>query len=211
VSTGDKERSDDAPDAPDATDAPRRHRPRGGTPIALGAGLGIDDFDAVATLGGVCDRLGIDVISAGNTVAWAVRASDAGLIDPADHGVDRGLSFGDEAAARALIEEIAARSTPLGDALADGVAAAAERFGGTDLVPTVKGMELASYDPRRRRRWRWRSRRATAAAATGAPGRSRPKRWSIRDGRLMSGPPSSRTSRIGGGPRCGVSSATTPR
>ena len=144
VPTG-EERSDDAPDAPDTPD---QTVPRGGTPIALGAGLGIDDFDAVATLGGVCDRLGIDVISAGNAVAWAVRASDAGLIDPADHGVDRGLSFGDEAAAKALIEEIAARSTPLGDALADGVAAAAERFGGVDLVPTVKGMELASYDPR---------------------------------------------------------------
>ncbi|WP_435098092.1 aldehyde ferredoxin oxidoreductase family protein [Halorubrum sp. N11] len=122
--------------------------PRGGTPIALGAGLGIDDFDAVAALGGVCDRLGVDVISAGSAVAWAVRASDAGLIDPADHGVDRKLAFGDESAARALIEEIAARSTPLGDALADGVAAAAARFGGTDLVPTVKGLELASYDPR---------------------------------------------------------------
>ncbi|WP_144921280.1 aldehyde ferredoxin oxidoreductase family protein [Halorubrum salsamenti] len=138
---GDGSRDDDSDDHEDTV-------PRGGTPIALGAGLGIDDFDAVAALGGVCDRLGIDVISAGNAVAWAVRAIDAGLIDPADHGVDRGLSFGDEAAARALIEEIAARSTPLGDALADGVAAAAERFGGTDLVPTVKGMELASYDPR---------------------------------------------------------------
>ena len=139
VSTGD----DDGPhDDADAT------VPRGGTPVALGAGLGIADFDAVAALGGVCDRLGIDVISAGNAVAWAVRASDAGLIDPADHGVDGGLSFGDEAGARELIEAIAARSTPLGDALADGVAAAAARFGGADLVPTVKGLELASYDPR---------------------------------------------------------------
>ncbi|EMA64287.1 aldehyde ferredoxin oxidoreductase family protein [Halorubrum lipolyticum] len=148
VPTGEGERSDGDADADDSPDAPDATVPRGGTPIALGAGLGIDDFDAVAALGGVCDRLGIDVISAGNAVAWAVRASDAGLIDPADHGVDRGLAFGDEAAARALIEEIAARSTPLADALADGVAAAAERFGGADLVPTVKGMELASYDPR---------------------------------------------------------------
>ena len=115
--------------------------PRGGTPIALGAGLGIDDFDAVAALGAVCDRLGVDVISAGNAVAWAARASDRGLID-------REISFGDEAAARALIEEIATRSTPLGDALADGVSVAAERFGGGDLIPTVKGMELGSYDPR---------------------------------------------------------------
>ncbi|MFC7187071.1 aldehyde ferredoxin oxidoreductase family protein [Halorubrum yunnanense] len=124
--------------------------PRGGTPIALGAGLGIDDFDAVTALGDVCDRLGIDVISAGNAVAWAVRASEAGLIGPADRdvGADPDLAFGDEAAARALIEEIASRSTPLGDALADGVRAAADRFGGADLIPTVKGMELGSYDPR---------------------------------------------------------------
>ncbi|MFC5278601.1 aldehyde ferredoxin oxidoreductase family protein [Halorubrum rubrum] len=115
--------------------------PRGATPIVLGAGLGIDDFDAVAALGGVCDRLGMDVISAGNAVAWAVRAGDEGLID-------REVAFGDEAAARSTIEEIAGRETPLGDALADGVAAAASRFGGGDLIPTVKGMELSSYDPR---------------------------------------------------------------
>jgi len=115
--------------------------PRGATPIVLGAGLGIDDFDAVATLGAVCDRLAMDVITAGNAVAWAVRASERGLIE-------RDLSFGDEAAARGLIEEIASRSTPLGDALADGVSSAVERFDGDDLIPTVKGMELSSYDPR---------------------------------------------------------------
>ncbi|ELY53346.1 aldehyde ferredoxin oxidoreductase family protein [Natronolimnohabitans innermongolicus] len=115
--------------------------PRGATPIVLGAGLGIDDFDAVATLGALCDRLAMDVITAGNAVAWAVRASDAGVID-------RDLSFGDEAAARELIEEIAARSTPLGDALAEGVDGAVAAFGGEGLIPTVKGMELSSYDPR---------------------------------------------------------------
>ncbi len=115
--------------------------PRGATPIVLGAGLGIDDFDAVATLGAVCDRLAMDVITAGNAVAWAVRASQEGLID-------RDISFGDADAARRLIEEIASRSTPLGDALADGVDSAADRFGGDSLIPTVKGMELSSYDPR---------------------------------------------------------------
>ncbi|MCY4732897.1 aldehyde ferredoxin oxidoreductase [Natronomonas gomsonensis] len=115
--------------------------PRGATPIVLGAGLGIDDFDAVAALGAVCDRLAMDVITAGNAVAWAVRASERGLID-------REFSFGDEAVARELIEEIASRATPLGDALADGVSGAVERFGGEDLIPTVKDMELSSYDPR---------------------------------------------------------------
>ncbi len=115
--------------------------PRGATPIVLGAGLGIDDFDAVAALGSVCDRLALDVITAGNAVAWAVRASEEGVID-------RDLSFGDPEAARELIQEIATRETPLGNALADGIDAAAAEFGGDDLIPTVKGMDLSSYDPR---------------------------------------------------------------
>ncbi|WP_076610169.1 aldehyde ferredoxin oxidoreductase family protein [Natronorubrum thiooxidans] len=115
--------------------------PRGATPIVLGAGLGIDDFDAVATLGAVCDRLAMDVITAGNAIAWAVRASQEGVID-------RDLSFGDEAVARTLIDEIVTQSTPLGETLTNGVEAAVERFGGEDLIPTVKGMELSSYDPR---------------------------------------------------------------
>ncbi|WP_436344278.1 aldehyde ferredoxin oxidoreductase family protein [Natronorubrum sp. FCH18a] len=115
--------------------------PRGATPIMLGAGLGIDDFDAVATLGATCDRLGVDVITAGNAVAWAIRASREGLLE-------RNLSFGDEDAARAVIREIATRETPLGNTLADGIEAAAAEFGGEDLVPTVKGMDCSSYDPR---------------------------------------------------------------
>ncbi|ADB61239.1 Aldehyde ferredoxin oxidoreductase [Haloterrigena turkmenica DSM 5511] len=115
--------------------------PRGAAPIVLGAGLGIDDFDAVATLGAVCDKLAVDVISAGNAVAWAVRASQEGLLE-------RDLSFGDEDAAQDVIREIATRETPLGDALADGIDAAAAAFGGEDLIPTVKGMDYSSYDPR---------------------------------------------------------------
>ncbi|MDG5775620.1 aldehyde ferredoxin oxidoreductase C-terminal domain-containing protein [Haloarculaceae archaeon H-GB2-1] len=115
--------------------------PRGATAMTLGAGLGIGDFDAVAALGETCDRLGVDVISAGNAVAWAIRATEEGL-------VDRDIDFGDDEGARQLIEEMATRSTPLGDALADGVESAAERFGGENLVPTIKGMEMPSYDPR---------------------------------------------------------------
>ncbi|MFB6164621.1 MAG: aldehyde ferredoxin oxidoreductase family protein [Haloarculaceae archaeon] len=115
--------------------------PRGAAQLTLGATLGVDDFDAVVALGDRCDRLGLDVISAGNAVAWAVLASREGR-------VDRDLAFGEAADARALLGEIAARETPLGDALADGVESAAERYGGRELVPTVKGMEAPSYDPR---------------------------------------------------------------
>jgi aldehyde:ferredoxin oxidoreductase len=117
--------------------------PRGGSQMSLGAGLGIDDFDAVATLGATCDRLGLDVISAGNAVAWAIRATQEGVVD-----LDRDLAFGDAGAASALIEAIATREPGVGDALADGVEDAADRLGGADLVPTVKSMELPAYDPR---------------------------------------------------------------
>ncbi|MFB6252067.1 MAG: aldehyde ferredoxin oxidoreductase family protein [Halobellus sp.] len=126
--------------------------PRGGTPMSLGAGLGIDDFDAVAALGKTCDRLGLDVISAGNAVAWAIRAAEEGVVDvdPASLGLDAGtdLSFGDHDTARATIEAIAARESGVPDALADGVEAAADRLGGRDLVPTIKSMEVPAYDPR---------------------------------------------------------------
>ncbi|ADJ16377.1 aldehyde ferredoxin oxidoreductase family protein [Halalkalicoccus jeotgali] len=115
--------------------------PRGATQMTLGAGLGIDEFDAVAALGAQCDRFGIDVISAGSAVAWAIRASEAGLIE-------RDLAFGDRDAARELLAEIATRTTPLGEALADGVERASATFGGEDFVPAIKGMELPAYDPR---------------------------------------------------------------
>lgn len=116
--------------------------PRGGTAMTLGAGLGIDDFADVARLGSLCDRLGTDVISVGNAVAWAIRAADAGHVDLA-------ISFGDVDAAAALIERIATRDGPIADALADGVAVAADRYGGEAFVPTVKSMAVPSYDPRR--------------------------------------------------------------
>ncbi|WP_227357470.1 aldehyde ferredoxin oxidoreductase family protein [Haladaptatus salinisoli] len=115
--------------------------PRGATAMSLGAELGIDEFDMIVAVGETCDRLGVDVISAGNAVAWAIRASQNDVID-------REFGFGDAEAARTLIEEIATRATPLGDALADGVAAAIATFGGENLVPTVKAMELPAYDPR---------------------------------------------------------------
>ncbi|MDH5020429.1 aldehyde ferredoxin oxidoreductase family protein [Halobacterium rubrum] len=115
--------------------------PRGATAMSLGAGLGIDDFDAVAALGETCNRLGVDLVSAGSAIAWAVRASVEGY-------VGRPLAFGDADDAREVLGEIARRETDLGAALADGVDAAAQRYGGEAFAPTVKAMELPAYDPR---------------------------------------------------------------
>lgn len=115
--------------------------PRGATAMSFGAGLDIEDFDAVTALGDRCNRLGIDLISAGNAIALAIRAANAGDID-AD------LSFGDPTAAEDLLEDISTRRTQLGDALADGVSAAAERLGTEEVVPTAKQLSLPGYDPR---------------------------------------------------------------
>jgi len=123
--------------------------PRGAASITLGAGLGIDDFDRVVDLCGRCDRLGLDVIGAGNAVAWAIRAGEAGIVDCP-------VSFGDADGAARLLEAIARREPPSGlgvdpdlpDALADGIDAAAARFGGEALVPTLKSMALPGFDPR---------------------------------------------------------------
>jgi aldehyde:ferredoxin oxidoreductase len=122
--------------------------PRGATQMSLGAGLGIDEFDAVVELGETCDRLGMDVISAGSAVAWSIRAAEEGVVEPERGGPVSDIDFGDPAGARALLEAVAARSTPLGDALGGGVDAAASRFGGESLIPTVKRMPLPAYDPR---------------------------------------------------------------
>jgi len=137
-----RERPDDAvPGGFRVPDGDGETVPRGAASITLGAGLGISDFDAVAELGGLCDRLGVDVISAGSAVAFAARASERGALD-------RDVDFGDPEGARALIREVAARETPLADALADGVVAAADRLGFDQLIPAVKAMELPTYDPR---------------------------------------------------------------
>jgi len=121
---------------------------RGAAPMSLGAGLGVDDIAAVAKLAETCDRLGVDIIDAGSAVAWAIRASEAGVVECP-------VTFGDVDGAQSLIEAIAtqepgeaAYTEGLLAALARGVDAASERFGGKQFIPTVKSMAMPSYDPR---------------------------------------------------------------
>ncbi len=115
--------------------------PRGALGIALGANLGIGTLDDVLELGRTCDTLGLDVIEAGNALAWAMLAYERELID-------RELGFGDVTAAKQLLFEIGTRSSRLGELLAEGIDRAAASLGGDDLIPTVKSMSAASYDPR---------------------------------------------------------------
>src|SRR6266571_1984093 len=111
--------------------------------FALGPMCGVSDPDAVLAASGLCDELGIDTISAGGTIAWAMECAERGLIDAP------WLRFGDGGALHRALTEIGERRG-LGDLLAEGSRRAAEHVGGgsSAFAPHVKGMELPGYEPR---------------------------------------------------------------
>jgi aldehyde:ferredoxin oxidoreductase len=111
--------------------------------FALGPLCGVSDPDAVLAASSLCDELGIDTISAGGTLAWAMECAERGLIDAP------WLRFGDPSALIRALNEIGAREG-LGELLAEGSRRAAAEVGqGSDaFAPHVKGLELPGYEPR---------------------------------------------------------------
>src|SRR5215216_6273909 len=111
--------------------------------FALGPMCGVSDPDAVLEASGRCDELGLDTISAGGTIAWAMECAERGLIDAP------WMRFGDADALLRAIDEIGAREG-LGALLAEGSRAAARVVGqGSEaFAPQVKGLELPGYEPR---------------------------------------------------------------
>jgi aldehyde:ferredoxin oxidoreductase len=103
----------------------------------------VSDPDAVLAAGARCDALGIDTISAGGTIAWAMECAERGLIDAP------WLRFGDAGALLRALDEIGAREG-LGALLAEGSRRAGELVGpeALALAPQVKGLELPGYEPR---------------------------------------------------------------
>jgi aldehyde:ferredoxin oxidoreductase len=114
--------------------------------FALGPCCGIDDISAVIKAADLCDRLGIDTISAGVVIAFAMEASEKGLIDEFLDEDLQGLRFGDWEAVVKLVERIGLREG-IGDLLAEGTKRAAAKIGkGTDqFAMHVKGLELPGY------------------------------------------------------------------
>ncbi|GAA3094241.1 hypothetical protein GCM10020001_007500 [Nonomuraea salmonea] len=111
--------------------------------LSLGWNLGIDDLDAVLAANARCNDLGLDQVSLGGTLAFAMECAGRGLLPG-------GPAFGDAAALPELIEDVATRSGPLGDLLAEGSARAARRLGpeARTYAMTAKGAELPCFDPR---------------------------------------------------------------
>jgi aldehyde:ferredoxin oxidoreductase len=116
------------------------------TLAAFGSYCGIDDLAAVAKANEICNRYGMDTISCGATIAWAMELFEAGGLTPEDTG-GLELKFGAAGAMVKLTEMIANRQG-LGDVLAQGSARAAEQLGcGEEFLITSKGQEAPAHMP----------------------------------------------------------------
>jgi aldehyde:ferredoxin oxidoreductase len=116
------------------------------TLFALGPLCGIKDPEIVLQAAHLCDLYGIDTISAGGTLAWAMECGEKGLLPEAQA---LGLRFGEPRGLLAAIPAIARREG-LGALLAEGSRRAALEIGGEAMYGAmhVKGLELPGYEPR---------------------------------------------------------------
>ena len=121
------------------------------TIAAFGTYCGINDLHAVAYANQLCNMYGMDSISCGGTIAWAMDCYEQGILSLSDlDGID--LRFGNSDAMLQIIEKIANRDG-VGDLLAEGSAQAAKQIGGgaPDLVMTTKNQELPAHMPQTKR------------------------------------------------------------
>ena len=118
------------------------------TQAAMGSRCGIDNLEAVLFGHHLANQYGLDTISLGGTISWAMEAWDEGLLTAEDTGgID--LSWGNDESLIKLTKMIAFREG-FGNILAEGSARAAQKIGrGTDkFVMTVKKQEIAGQEPR---------------------------------------------------------------
>jgi aldehyde:ferredoxin oxidoreductase len=116
--------------------------------IALfGGNCLLQTISEVAYANYVCDELGIDTISAGAVISWAIECVEKGILDPSQVG--REIQFADLGTVEFLLSQIARREG-IGDLLAEGVKAAAEKIGkGSEAFAMhVKGLEWTGYESR---------------------------------------------------------------
>jgi len=117
------------------------------TLFSLGALCGNSNLESIAKANEICNRLGMDTISAGNVIAFGMECCSKGLLSKQElDGVD--LSFGNHEAIISMLYKIASRQG-IGDLFAEGIRAASEKIKGSQaLAVHVKGLELPGYDPR---------------------------------------------------------------
>jgi aldehyde:ferredoxin oxidoreductase len=116
------------------------------TICSFGSQLLVDDLAQITALGERCDRLGMDTISAGNTIALAYLLYERGLISRADTG-GLELRWGDARPCFELLEQMAYRRG-FGALLAEGSLALASHYGVPELAAQVHNLEVPMHDPR---------------------------------------------------------------
>jgi len=110
------------------------------TAYVFGGLCEIKDLSEIMWLNDICDRLGVDSMTAGNLCALAIEASQRGLIDEK-------LEFGDPDCVGDFLTKMCLREG-IGDIWADGVLRVEKEYGLEGIAVHVKGMEPAGYDPR---------------------------------------------------------------
>jgi aldehyde:ferredoxin oxidoreductase len=106
----------------------------------MGTNLEVADIKKVAEWSYLADDLGMDTISLGSTLAFAMELQERGMLEV-------GLRFGDPGGVSDMIKDIGHRRG-LGNDLANGVKRMSEQYGGKEFAMHVKGLELSAYDPR---------------------------------------------------------------
>jgi aldehyde:ferredoxin oxidoreductase len=116
---------------------------------SVGTNLTVGDLPIVMLMNQRLNQVGIDTVTFGGTMAWAMECFDRGLLTAADTGGIE-LRWGDGATVLKCIDLIAKREGPLGELLGDGALAAARKIGkgSEQYVVHVKGLEVAMHDPR---------------------------------------------------------------
>ena len=117
--------------------------------FALGPLVGVSDRETVIRASHYCDQVGMDTISAGGTIAWAMECFERGLLTLDDTG-GLDLSFGNAEIILTCLESISNKSGKLGKLLAEGSRIASESLGrnSQDWAMHVKGLEMPGYEPR---------------------------------------------------------------
>ncbi len=123
------------------------YRPEYETIAMLGSNCLNDNLDSIFMANDICNRYGMDTISAGAIIAFAMECYDKGIITKKDtDGIE--MTWGNHRALVAMLEKMGRREG-FGDILADGVKAAAEKIGGGAGKPAihVQGQEVPAHNP----------------------------------------------------------------
>ena len=115
---------------------------------ALGAMCDVDDLNAITLAHFLCNEYGIDIISAGNTIGFAMECYEKGILTKEDTG-GLEINFGDADLLIDLVHKIGKREG-IGDLLAEGTRIMANKLGKDSIkfAMQVKGLELPAYDGR---------------------------------------------------------------